>query len=59
MIYLNLDIGKKIKKKLDTYSILFVSYSMKKCDNCGTDNFVGTIFYPLLCISCIIKLKKR
>jgi hypothetical protein len=32
---------------------------MKKCDNCNTDNFVGTIFYPTLCIACIIKLGKK
>ena len=32
---------------------------MKKCDNCNTDKFVGTIFYPTLCIPCIIKLRKK
>ena len=25
------------------------------CKNCNTADFVGTIFYPNLCIPCIIK----
>ena len=29
------------------------------CKNCNTTDFVGTIFYPTLCIPCIIKLGKK
>jgi len=29
------------------------------CKHCKTNDFVGTIFYPELCISCIIKLEKK
>ena len=49
---------KKIKKKLDSYCNYSLYLGMN-CKNCNTTDFVGTIFYPNLCIPCIIKLGKK
>ena len=42
---------------------LTLSFIIRKlgmnCKNCNTTDFVGTIFYPNLCIPCIIKLGKK
>ena len=47
------------KKQLTLIKGYIILKYMKKCDNCNTDKFVGTIFYPTLCIPCIIKLRKK
>jgi len=46
------------KEKAWHCHFLFVALGMK-CENCNTTDFVGTIFYPKLCIPCIIKLGKK
>ena len=48
----------KKKKKSLTLSLQLFVYLDMNCKNCNTTDFVGTIFYPNLCIPCIIKLKK-